>query len=95
MMLEEFDEAATTETSFGDNFGDAGGLRGAEESFDGELDSGMVVEHTSSALEQCEFHGAKFGSGSGRFQDAIAKLAREVAPKVGKIKLLIAEFRAG
>jgi hypothetical protein len=84
VILEELDEAARAETGFGDNFGDVGGLRGAEKSFDGEFHSRMIVEDTSSAFDKREFDGAEFCEGRGSFENAIAELAGQGSPEVGE-----------
>ena len=76
VMLEEFDEPAGAEASFGDDLGDVGRLRGVEKPLDSVFNRRMVVKHASGALEESDFEGAKFADGSGSFEDAVAELSR-------------------
>jgi hypothetical protein len=94
VMLEELDETARAETGFANDFGDVGGLRGAEKRFDGIFDRRMVVKHACGALQESEFEGAEFGGGSGSFENAVAELSREASPEVAEFEMLIAKFRA-
>jgi len=95
VMREEFDEAAGAETSFGDDFGDVGRLRGVEKRFDGIFNRGMVVKPAGGALEESDFEGVEFGGGSGSFENAVAELSRKESPKIAEFEMLIAKFRTG
>jgi hypothetical protein len=95
VMLEEFDEAAGAEASFGDDFGDVGRLRGVEKRFDGVFNRRMVVKYAGGALEESDFESAEFAEGSGSFEDAVAELSRKESPKIAEFEMLIAKFSAG
>jgi hypothetical protein len=95
VMLEEFDEAAGAEASFGDDFGDVGRLRGVEKRFDGVFNRRMVVKYAGGALEESDFESAEFAEGSGSFEDAVAELSRTESPKIAEFEMLIAKFSAG
>ena len=95
VMLEEFNEAARAETSFGDDFGDVGRLRGVEKRFDGIFNRRMVVKHSGGALEKSDFESVEFGRGRGSFENPVAELSRKESPKIAEFEMLIAKFSAG
>jgi len=95
VMREEFDEAAGAETSFGDDFGDVGRLRGMEKRFDGIFNRRMVVKYAGGALQESDFEGVEFAGGSGSFENAVAELSRKESPKIAEFEMLIAKFRTG